>query len=644
MRTSRLLAAFAVFVAARTTAHALPIPPSEAVAPNDNRHPAGTSSAGVLTVHLEARTGAWYPEGPQGKRLDVAAFAELGKPLQNPGPLIRVTVGTQVRTMVHNSLAEALTVYGLGAARGYRDSVVIAPGASQWVTFTATTPGTYYYAGKTGTKPIDARFLEDSQLNGAIVVDPATTASAARPENDRVFLLSWYFTLDPNSPTGLGHATMAINGLSWPHTERIDLTQGDSVQWHLVNLTQADHPMHLHGFYFRVDAKGDGVRDTVYAAADRHLAVTEIVLPMSTTTIAWAPQRAGNWIFHCHYSSHVSSLVSLDREGGSYDPHAPMAHPAPDHDMHAAGAPHQMFGLVLGIRVAPKPTMVASHGTRAERSVRVLVRQRANVYGDKPGYAFVFGGSADDASGALPIPARPLVLTKGEPVAITIVNRAMEPATIHWHGIELESYPDGVPGWSGEGQHVMPSIAPGDSLTVHFTPPRAGTFMYHSHFDEYQQINSGLYGPIIVLEPGQRFDPETDRVLFIGNGGPTTNVIRGPLAPLLLNGEEKPAPMELKAGTTYRFRVLNLSDDFPAIVLLNDGDHPTMWRAVAKDGADLPASQATMRPAVMVSDPGEIYDFAFTPQKPGDLTLVFGHIDIPGSPKMPKVPVVVHVR
>src|SRR5690348_16075582 len=99
MRTSRLLAASAVFVIASTTGRALPPAPGEVVAPNDNRRPAGTLSAGVLTVHLEARAGAWYPEGPQGKRLDVVGFAELGKALQNPGPLVRVTVGTQVRTM-----------------------------------------------------------------------------------------------------------------------------------------------------------------------------------------------------------------------------------------------------------------------------------------------------------------------------------------------------------------------------------------------------------------------------------------------------------------------------------------------------------------------------------------------------------------
>jgi FtsP/CotA-like multicopper oxidase with cupredoxin domain len=638
MRLARIAAAL-LLLAPWGTAHALPRSTGEIITPNDNRRPAGRLADGVLTIELEARRGAWYPEGPAGKSLEVAAWGEPGKPLMNPGPLVRVPLGTRVRATLRNTLAEPLRVYGLGP----RDSVVLAPGESREVAFTASAAGTFYYAGVTGRKPLDARLTGDSQLNGAVVVDAPNGTAGLRVGNDRVFLLSWYFTLDSTSRTGLGHGTMTINGLAWPHTERVDLLQGDSVRWRVVNLTSADHPMHLHGFYFRVDAKGDGARDTLYAAADRRLAVTEVIEPRQTMTLAWAPQRSGNWIFHCHYHSHISSLSSLDTERGVHDAHAAMSHGGIAHDT-SAGPPHQMFGLVLGVRVAPNPDLAVSRpAERRERPVRILVRQRPNVYGDRPGYAFVFGGTADDAGGALPIPARPLVLTRGEPVAITIVNTASAPATIHWHGIELDSYPDGVPGWSGDGQHVAPSIRPGDSLTVRFTPPRAGTFMYHSHFDEFQQINSGLYGPIVVLEPGQRYDPETDRIFFVSGAGPTDNVIRGPFAPLLLNGAEQPAPMTLRAGVTYRFRFLNLSDDFPTMIALKDGDRPATWRALAKDGAALPQKQATERPAMLVFDPGETYDFTFTPQGSGELSLSFGHLQFPGGPKFTPVTVPVHV-
>src|SRR5207249_1242876 len=123
------------------------------------------------------------------------------------------------------------------------------------------------------------------------------------------------------------------------------------------------------------------------------------------------------------------------------------------------------------LRVAPKGLVAKS--TDTPRAIRVIVRERPNVYGKKPGYAFVLGGTPEETKpDALPIPGPALVLEKNKPVMITVVNRAKERASVHWHGIELESYPDGVPGWSGSGKEILPSIAPGDSITVRFTPPR----------------------------------------------------------------------------------------------------------------------------------------------------------------------------
>jgi FtsP/CotA-like multicopper oxidase with cupredoxin domain len=222
-----------------------------------------------------------------------------------------------------------------------------------------------------------------------------------------------------------------------------------------------------------------------------------------------------------------------------------------------------------------------------------------------------------------------LVLERGKRVAVTIVNQSEEPASVHWHGIELESYPDGVPGWSGSGSSVLKAIGPGDSLTVRWTPPRAGSFMYHSHFNESMQMGSGLYGPIIVLEPGERFDSATDKILFFGTAGTATNPVFGPFPGFVMNGKTSPEPMNLKAGTRYRLRLFNLAGDSPLRVSLDSGTTPIHWRPVAKDGYPLPASQTAARPAVVVSDPGEIYDFEYTPPAAEELTLRFGPLPPP---------------
>ena len=597
----------------------------ETVHPNDQTKPAGTLERGVLTIALETRLGTWRPDGDGGRALDsVWAFAEVGGPATTPGPMIRVPVGTSVRGTLHNTLKQPLVVFGLGARRGFKDSLVIAPGATKPFAFTASEQGAFIYNAQTHPDTLIGRDPSEQQLNGAIIVD--------RPNapRDRVLGISWNISIDPKSANGGGPISMVINGRSWPHTERLTYAQGDSVHWRIVNFTDYDHPMHLHGFYFRVDSRSDGVVDTLYTPAQQRMAVTEMIRPFQSVELSWKAERPGNWVFHCHYALHVSDYVTLDTKNGALET-AEQSH-------HASNAPHQMYGLVMGINITPKgPQAVAA---TPDREIRIEQRERANGYGKQPAMSFAVtkGGTAADTA-TMPIPGPTLVLERGKRVAVTIVNRSNQHAAIHWHGIELESYPDGVPGWSGSGSQLLPSIAPKDSLTVRWTPPRAGSFMYHSHFNEPRQMGNGLYGPIIVVEPGQTYDPETDRTFFFGTAGFIENLLTAPPA-LIMNGSAKPAPMHLTAGKTYRFRFFNLAGDNATLVSLNRGETPVEWRAVAKDGYPLPASQATMGPAKLLFDPGEIYDFEFTPKERGDLTFAFAPRD--AKPKW--VNVVVSVR
>jgi manganese oxidase len=590
-------------------------PPAAArIAPNDNRRSGGTLEHGILTIALEARSGSWRPEGDSGRALDVAAFGEAGKPLSTPGPVIRVRTGTEIHATVRNRLDRPLTLYGFGRIHGQADSVTIPVGGTARLRFKATAPGTYYYYAKRGVDPAGLRLVEDMQLHGVIVVD---APNAPRTPDDRIFAISWWCAVAPASPSGLSRCTMAINGLSWPHTERLDYAQGDSVHWRVVNFTEIDHPMHLHGFYFRIESKGNGLTDSLYTPEQRRMGVTEVLQPFGTMSLSWAADRPGNWIYHCHYATHLSKLVELDTENGVLD--ADML------NHHMSDRPHQMFGLVMGISIAPKGASVVS--TETPRALRLVQRERANVYGSQAGMSYVLDGTPDGAdSTALPVPGPMLLLERGKRVAVTIVNQSMEPAAVHWHGIELESYPDGVPGWSGSGRSILPAIAPGDSLTVRWTPPRAGSFMYHTHFNEAMQMGSGLYGPIIVVDPGERFDPETDKVLFFGTAGSGTNPVFGPFPRFVMNGKTQPEAMNLQAGTRYRLRLFNLAGDSPLQVSLQAGDSPISWRPVAKDGYPLPPSQTAPRAAVLVFDPGEIYDFEYTPATAEELTLRFGPV------------------
>jgi FtsP/CotA-like multicopper oxidase with cupredoxin domain len=194
----------------------------ETIQPNDHTRPAGTLSKGVLSIALETRLGRLRPEGDGGKSLDsVFAFAEVGRAASTPGPMIRVPVGTAVRGTLHNTLTRPLVVFGLGNRRGVKDSLVISAGATGDFAFTADQAGTFAYFARTHVDPIVARDPTEQALNGAIVVD--------RPNapRDRVLGISWNVRVDPTSANGVGAATMTINGLSWPHTERRTHGQGD---------------------------------------------------------------------------------------------------------------------------------------------------------------------------------------------------------------------------------------------------------------------------------------------------------------------------------------------------------------------------------------------------------------------------------
>jgi len=222
------------------------------------------------------------------------------------------------------------------------------------------------------------------------------------------------------------------------------------------------------------------------------------------------------------------------------------------------------------------------------------------------------------AADSVEIPGSTLVLTRGQPTDIVIVNRLSEPTAIHWHGIELESYSDGVAGWSGSSDRLAPSVMPGDSFTARLTLPRAGTFMYHTHLNDIEQLTSGLYGGIVVLEPGKRFDGRRDHGFVIGWDGDS----RPPKFPqLLINGDSLPGPLVLTPGVAHRLRFVNIGPAGLIRMAIYRDTSLVTWRKLAKDGADLPPNQAVRTPSAFTIAVGETYDFELTPD-PGKYRLV----------------------
>jgi FtsP/CotA-like multicopper oxidase with cupredoxin domain len=542
----------------------------------------------------------WHPEADDGIGLPVMAFRERGKPLLIPGPIIRVPVGTEIQISIRNLLEDPLVVHGFTTPAG-ADTVRVAAGETSRIHSRLEHEGTFYYWASSTNATLKQRSGSETQLAGAIVVDPPGGAV-----DDRVFVMTrWNEQPDTTvAPPTEGRVALAINGKSWPHTERLTYAIGDSVHWRWINATDRAHPMHLHGYFFRVDAKGDGRVDSIYAPPDQRLAVTEDLRRGQTATLSWQPpDHPGNWLFHCHLSFHVSGDLRLTP-------------PAPGADASHGEAQH-MAGLVLGVHVVSREGHASAAPSRgAPRLLRLVTGLVPGRYGTIDGMGFTL---IHDVGGDEPkqpsVPGPPLVLTRGEPVDVRVVNRLSEPTSIHWHGLELDSYSDGVPDWSGTGTKIARPIAPGDSFTAELTLMRAGTFIYHSHLQDIRQLSRGLYGAIVILEPGQRFDPATDHLFALGWGG-------GDEEPhIVVNGDSTPPPLDLAREMTHRLRFLNIAPAGALPVSLSRDSIPVTWRPIAKDGADLPPSQRALRPARFRIQVGETADFEFTPPSPGDYHL-----------------------
>jgi FtsP/CotA-like multicopper oxidase with cupredoxin domain len=85
------------------------------------------------------------------------------------------------------------------------------------------------------------------------------------------------------------------------HEPVLKLGLGRSYVLDLVNDTQWDHPIHLHGHAFRVISR-DG-RPTPH----REWLDTVLMRPRTRAEVAFVADNPGNWMIHCHILEHQHS-------------------------------------------------------------------------------------------------------------------------------------------------------------------------------------------------------------------------------------------------------------------------------------------------------------------------------------------------
>ena len=118
------------------------------------------------------------------------------------------------------------------------------------------------------------------------------------------------------------------------------------------------------------------------------------------------------------------------------------------------------------------------------------------------------------------IPGPTLRFTEGEYAVIYVKNNMDVETSVHWHGILLPNFQDGVP------YLTTPPIRPGQTFKYEFPLIQSGTYWYHSH--TMLQEQSGVYGSI-VIEPREKtldYDKELVLVLSDWTNQKPKNVLR----------------------------------------------------------------------------------------------------------------------
>jgi FtsP/CotA-like multicopper oxidase with cupredoxin domain len=277
-----------------------------------------------------------------------------------------------------------------------------------------------------------------------------------------------------------------------------------------------------------------------------------------------------------------------------------------------------MAGLVLGIIVKdPKGKFASRKDEGKVRNLHLFADERPRK-GRMPlsmSYVLQRDASVPAADSVEPAGAA-IILRRNEPTRVTIVNRTHEGTSVHWHGVELLSYADGVAGWSGAAPNVAPMVAPKDSFVANLRLPRAGTFIYHTHLNDIEQVTSGMYGALIVLPEGQLYDPQFDHSYVVGWDGDDSH--------LVVNGDSLPKPIEMEFGKPHRLRFININPADRVFFAVRRDSTPVVWKPRAKDGADLPARWQVAGPSIVRLNVGETFDAMFNPPARGEYLLTAG--------------------
>jgi FtsP/CotA-like multicopper oxidase with cupredoxin domain len=294
-----------------------------------------------------------------------------------------------------------------------------------------------------------------------------------------------------------------------------------------------------------------------------------------------------------HPSRHLLSLVGLIAGAGC-------GTSAPDETAATGPASYDEIALAEAEDVDPQAAVVE-------------VRLRARPVAD--------GGNSEGMWGYEGVVPGPVIRgRRGDTLVVHFENGLPEATTIHWHGLRVPNDMDGV-------AVAQAPVPPGGSFTYRFELLDAGTFWYHPHHLSADQVERGLYAPLVVEDPaGEPAALGRPVLLVLSDAGPEAGrgtdagVRNGREGPrLLVNGREQPT-VAVARGARQRWRLINAARS--RFFLLEVAGHALV--RIGGDGGLLEAPAAPSDRLLLV--PGERAEVALVLQGAvGDRVAVRAH-------------------
>jgi FtsP/CotA-like multicopper oxidase with cupredoxin domain len=232
---------------------------------------------------------------------------------QSTGPTIEAVEGDRVRIFVTNRLPEHTTVHWHGLILpsgmdgvGGLSHPAIPPGKTYVYEFDLVKSGTFMYHPHA-----DEMVQMAMGMMGLFIVHPKDPAFMP-VDRDFAFLLN-AFDIDPGTYVPRIMTMTDFNIWTWnsrvfPDIDPLVVNKGDRVRVRVGNLTMTNHPVHMHGYDFKVTCTDGG-----WVPPSAQWPEVSIDIPVGAMrAYEFDADHLGDWAIHCHKSHHTMNAMGHD--------------------------------------------------------------------------------------------------------------------------------------------------------------------------------------------------------------------------------------------------------------------------------------------------------------------------------------------